>query len=391
LNVARKETKSTMRTATSVPATPNRIRRKLLIAGAALAAIAGSGLVAACGEDPKLPAGPSGPSFVAVTITGGPSTLAPGQSAQYTASVRLSDGTVQTATQAGVRWLPGNLMVLRADASGRVTALEKLGDTTLTAAVGDRDVRTEIRSTMEITVVPEGTYRVVGQVTEAESPSLGIFGARVAVTPGALVTATDSAGRYKLYGVPADANIRVTAEGYLPYERPVRLTGHATEDVPLTLSGSRLTIDGPYTLAIDVVNTCTGLSQDLLHRSYQAVVTQTGPVVEVLLTEPRFRLNETGRGNRFTGRVAGTVASFTLSSFDPESYAVVGPTDYPNVVERLASGSLLVVQGTAVATASAGGLSGTLTGQLAGWGPGFPTDLDFQGLCRSDRFTLTPR
>jgi hypothetical protein len=292
-----------------------------------------------------------------------------------------------------VRWSAGNLTVLRADASGLVTALQKLGDTTLTAAVGDRDVRSEIRSTMEITVVPEGTYRLVGQVTEAEWSSQGIPGARIEVTPGSLVTSTDQAGRYKLYGVPADANIRVTAEGYLPYERPVRLTGHATEDVPLTLSGPRLALNGPYTLAIDVVNPCTALAPDAQHRSYQAVVTQSGPLVEVALTEPRFSVNEIGRGNKFSGRVAGTVATFTFDSFDPEEYVVVGPTGYPNVVERLSNGTFLVVQGTALATASAGGLSGTFSGQLAVWGPGFPANLGYGGSCHSatHRFTLTPR
>jgi hypothetical protein len=330
---------------------------------------------------------------VAVTITGGPSTLAPGQSAQYTASVRLSDGTVQTGTEAGVRWSAGNLTVLRADASGLVTALQKLGDTTLSAAVGGPGVSTEIRSTMEITVVPEGTYRVVGQVTEAESSSQGIPGARIEVTPGSLVASTDQAGRYKLYGVPADANIRVTADGYLPYERPVRLTGHATEDVPLTLSGPRLTLNGPYTLAIDVVNPCTALAPDSQHRSYQAVVTQSGPLVEIALTEPRFRVNEIGRGNKFSGRVAGAVATFILDFFDSEEYVVIGPPAYPNVVERLSNGTFLVVYGTASVTAFAGGLSGSLNGSLAGWGSEFPTNLVFQGSCHSasHRFTLTPR
>jgi hypothetical protein len=367
--------------------------RRLLVAVSTLMAIAGATLVAACGNElpPPTSPSPSGPSFVAVTISG-PGTLAPGQSAQYTASVRLSDGTIQTAAEAGVRWSPANLTILRADASGRVTALEKLGDTTLKAAVGSLDSQREIRSTMEITVVPEGTYRMAGEVTEAESASLAIPGARVEVTPGALVTSTDGAGRYKLYGVPADANIRVTAEGYLPHERSLRLTEHATENVPLTLSSPRLTINGPHTLAIDVVSVCSALRQDYLHRSYDAVVTQTGPELAVTLTEPRFRVNEIGRGNRFTGRVAGGVATFTLDYFDTDS-VLLGPTGYPNVVERLPDGTFVVVQGTAVATASAGGLSGHLNGSLAAWGSGFPTNLDFLGSCGSstNRFTLTPR
>ena len=294
-----------------------------------------------------------------------------------------------------MRWAPGNGLILRPDASGRVTALGPLGDSTLLALVGNPAVGQEKRATMEITVVPEGTYRVVGDVTEADSSSLAISGARVEVTPGGLVTSTNAAGRYKLYGVPADAQIRVTAEGYLPHERSLRLTGHATEDVPLTLSGARLTINGPYTLAIDAVNAATCLPLASQHRSYEAVVTQTGPVVAVALTEPRFTVNQIGRGNGFTGRVVGPVATFTLG-FDEESFTFPGvpdPMSYPDVAERLPDGTFLVVWGTAAVTASAGGLTGHLNGAFSGWARGFPTNRELLGSCNSQthRFTLTPR
>jgi len=330
---------------------------------------------------------------VGITITSGPGTLAPGQSAQYTASARLSDGTVQTAAEAGVRWVSQNETMLRIDASGLVTALEKLGDTAVFAFVGNPAVGNEFRTAKPITVVPEGTYRLVGEVTEAESPSLGIPGARVEVTPGGLVTSTDGGGTYKLYGVPPDAHIRVTAEGYLPHERSVRLTGHATEDVSLTLSGQRLTIDGPYTLAIDAVNACSNVTVASQHRSYEAVVTQTGPEVSVALTEPRFKVNEIGRGNRFAGRVVGAVAEFTLDTFNPDVYRNFGATSYPNVAERLPDGRFLVVSGTAVVTASGRSLSGNFNGAFSEWSSGFPTNLQLLATCGSPthRFTLTPR
>lgn len=369
--------------------------RRLLVAVSALAAIVGATFVAACGDDVPPPTGPSPsvPAIVALTISG-PSTLAPGQSVQYTASVRWSDGTVQTAAEAGVRWARGDApILLQVDASGRVTALDALGDTTLSVSVPNPAIRQNAQAVMEITVVPEGTYRIAGKVTEAESPSSAIRGARVEVTPGALVTSTDLSGRYKLHGVPADAHIRVTAAGYVPHERSLRLTGHATEDVPLTLSAPQLTIDdGPYTLAIDAVTSCSNFPLAYQHRSYEAVVTQTGREVAVALTEPRFRVNEIGKGNRFTGRVVGAVATFTLDHFDTDS-VFLGPTAYPSVVERLPNGEFLVVTGTAVATASAGSVSGPLSGGFWLWGVGFPTNLQWLGTCASqtNRFTLTPR
>ena len=375
--------------------------RKLLVTVGAIAGIASATLAAACGDgdDRRGPdTGPSPPSFAEVTITSGPGTLAPGQSAQYTASVRMSDGTVKTAAEAGVRWSSAHARMLRADASGLVTALDMVGETTLKAAVGPLNVTTEIRAVMTITVVPEGTYRMVGTVTEAESSSLAIAGARVEVTPGAFVTSTDSAGRYKFYGVPADAQLRVTADGYLPHERSLRLTGHATEDVPLTLSGPRQTIDGPYTLAIDSANTCgLALAPALHHRSYEVVATQTGTEVVVALTEPRFRV-ENGRGNRFTGSIRGAVATLDLGYFDEEALlfggtSFFGPMPYPSVVERIPDGTFLVVTGTAVITPSSGSLSGNLDGALSAWGAGFPASPSFFGACysRTHRFTLTPR
>ena len=121
-------------------------------------------------------------------------------------------------------------------------------------------------------------------------------------------------------------------------------------------------------------------------------MTQSGPDVSVSLTEPRFRVNEIGKGNRFTGRVVGAVATFTLDYFDTDS-VFLGPTGYPSVAERLPTGDFLVVTGTAVVTASAGGFSGPLSGGFWGWGSGFPTNLDWLGTCGSQthRFALTPR
>ena len=70
---------------------------------------------------------PTGPNSTAPAVNGveinGPATLAPGQSARFTASIRLADGTLKTAEPNAIqRWRIGNPSLLQADHFGIMTA-----------------------------------------------------------------------------------------------------------------------------------------------------------------------------------------------------------------------------------------------------------------------------
>ena len=69
------------------------MRTRSFVVGA-LATIGALGLIASCGDDPKsnLPTGPSLGLPASVTIDG-PENVAPGQSVQFAAQIRLSDGS----------------------------------------------------------------------------------------------------------------------------------------------------------------------------------------------------------------------------------------------------------------------------------------------------------
>jgi hypothetical protein len=352
-------------------------------------------LVAACDDAPSsAPTGPStiGPSVSALEIIG-PDTLAPGQSVQYSASLRLSDGSTRTASPTEVRW-GSNASYVTWDAAGLVTARQLLGETDLNAEVGPLNVRDAIRGSKRIVIVPEGTFRMTGAVTEAGSPGMSIPNARIEVTPGSLAVTTGFDGQYKLYGVPSEADVRITVDGYAPFAERVQLAAHATRDFQMTLPGPRLSLAGNYTLAIDVVNQCSGapgLPTDLQHRRYDAVVTQDGFVLDVTLTEPKFRINSAGRGNRFRGQASATGAAFTLEWWEPSDSAT-----YPEVVERLTDGTFLSVFGRVLTTGSARGLSGQMIGGsgIELWDAGFPTAPVFLGGCfllSPLQFALTPR
>ena len=372
-----------------------RVRTRGTIAVVVLVALG-----AACDEPgSRIPTLPGVPSLSAVEISG-PSTMAPGQVAQFTANMRMSDGTVKAAAPAQIiRWRVGAAFapILQVDTAGKVTALNRNGETTVSVDV--RVGTTSRTATREVVVVPEGTYRIVGTVTEAGFPTLAVNAARVEVAGGTAFAITDMSGNYRLFGVPAGGVVRVSAAGYATIEETVALSSHSTKNFQLEVSGPRPTVSGPYTLAIDVVSPCpNGLAVANQHRRYDAEVSQNGPVVEVTLTEPRFRLNAAGRGNKFFGRALGggvvfTLRSYVLGIFGFYYYYYIGPEGYPDVAERLGDNSILVIEGTASTSLSGNTLSGTLNGWLSNWDSRFPTTSFFLAGCSSPThtFTLTPR
>jgi hypothetical protein len=348
-------------------------------------------VLSACTEpSSKTATSPSGPDTVSVTIDG-PSTIAPGQTAQFTATMRLSDGTTKIALAPNVTWRSSNLGVLTVSTAGVGQARGFTGETVVTADVTRLTPNSVRSASREIIILPDGTYRVVGTITDAEFPTIPVAGARVQIVPGTLQAITDTNGVYKLYGVPPGAQIQVTADGYQPLTDSVPFTTNATRNYQLTLPGPRQNLTGNYRLAIDVNGACSSLNDDLKHRKYDATIAQNGPALTVSLTEPIFRTNGT-RGNRFFGTAGATGATFTLDAYS-FYYYYYGPASYPSVAERLSNGTYLVPEGRAVTTASSGGsLVGTLAGDVSNWDSRFPSFGFFLGSCFNNiAFSLTPR
>ena len=374
------------------------------LVGGLVVAVAVVGLTSACDNDPQPIVGPGQtstgsnlPPFIVRVIINGPASIPPGQSAQFTATSTFSDGTTQTATN--IRWSSDTRLV-QVDASGLVTAGARTGEDILTAEVIGQSGGT--RATREILILPDGTYRMVGMVTEDVEPATPISGARVEVTGGTPPAAiTDWEGRYRLYGVPAIADMRVTRDGYQPHVQRLQLAEHVNQNFQLALSGMRLDLAGPYTLSIDVTcATSTPVPLELRHRSYAAALTQSGSTLEVVLTESsRFRVNTAGRGDRFGGRVDAEGATFNLEDLLDFYFYANAPSTYPNVVERVSGGTFLVVNGVATTRGTRAGLAGDLWGFASHYDSRWPLVTpgtlggSALGTCYSSthRFTLTPR
>jgi hypothetical protein len=351
-------------------------------------------LTALACSDPtsQIPTSPSAPAVTAVEI-GGPSSIAPGQAVQLVANIRLADGTIKLPSPSTpVQWFSSNTSVLRVSSTGLATG-QQVGDAQIFLVHGTGP--TQRQATKEFVVVPDGTYRLVGTIFEADFPTVPVINARVTVTPGSLTTLTGFDGRYKLFGVPPNAVVTVMKFGYTTISEGIQLSSHTNRNFNLPLTGTRLVIAGPYKLTIDFSGSCSSsnpLSPPLRLRTYDAVISQNGPEISVVLTEARFRTNPIGRGNKFVGRADSDGATFWLDPFDAYYYPY-GQIYYPNVAERLSDNTILVPQGSATTTGSAAGLSGSMQGWIDHWDARFPNfNMIHLGYCASSaQFTLTPR
>jgi len=348
---------------------------------------------------PPAPAPAPAPAVhvVAVDIAG-PESIPPGRSIQFSATVRFSDGSREPLTNH--KWVFSNELV-HVDATGLATAGQQNGEGILRVRVTTPSGFVDGIKT--ILVLPERTYRVVGVVTEEESPDIRVVGARVEVTGDSRVAAlTDFDGTYRLYGVATGAEVRVTRNGYRTHAETLDVADHASRNFQLALAGARLDFSGSYTLAIDAeCNTSTPVRPtDLRHRSYAAVLTQAGSVIDVVLTESsRFRVNAARRGDRFKGHADAGGATFVLQSFF-SYYPLYDASTYPDLLERIPDGTFLQIDGTAVTRTTPAGLTGELNGFFAHYSSGFPQVAPGAGgtlgTCwgsgtSAHRFTLTRR
>lgn len=124
----------------------------------------------ACDSGPTRPSSVAGVPQLTRLELQGPGTIAPGESAQFTLIAHLSDGTSRDVAQEAT-WNSSQPSVATIQAAGRAVAHER-EDTVLTGAFGLRT------STLEVIVVPAGTFRVTGRVVEDIGQRAPIAGAR---------------------------------------------------------------------------------------------------------------------------------------------------------------------------------------------------------------------
>jgi hypothetical protein len=281
-----------------------------------------------------------------------PRTLAPGASVQLRVIVHRSDGSTEDATSTSV-FSSQSRDVLDIAPNGVATGMA-LGDSVVSAAVQNRFPS----ATREIVVVPDGTFRVTGQVVEDDSSDLPVGGATVTADAAPAAT-TDIDGRYRLYGVRPHALLRINKSGYVAKDVPLDISDHHIENVRLTFAGPRDNFAGTYQMVIEASPSCRGAFPDnLLTRRYEAVVSQNGAEIRAVLGGATFANGRFGtRSNVIRGRVEQSqmVLEFIFYGAYYED---------PSLLEIIDDANLFTVHGQVRFSSAPSRLEGTLPGWL---------------------------
>jgi hypothetical protein len=340
-------------------------------------------LAAACDKSPTAPNRPTGGGSAPVRLEiTGPRTVPPGGTAQFSAMVQMSDGTTRDVT-AEAQWR-SNTVDLTLSTPGLVTA-QRRGDGMLSASFNG------LSSTREVILVPDGTYRLMGYVTNTVAPAGPVPLASVEVIAGigqGLRSGTTDDGNYRLYGVAGNIELRVTKAGYQPQTKRLFVADHEIGNIILALTVELSDVSGSYTLTIAAADTCsTVLPAEAMSRQYSATLTQVGPDLTV-----------TAGGATF-----GTINSFVANVIrngrvGPEgvrlSLGTLGCNGYyygcgPSLLEQIAASRFFLPSGSATLNISPTLLAGSLDGVIeVHEGPGTP-NLQRVASCRSTRHQIT--
>jgi carboxypeptidase family protein len=335
------------------------MRAQLIGVGAALMV----GL-AACGGDS--PTGPSTNARVTGLTMNGPTQIAPGQTARFTATAVYSDNsTVDVTSSTSWSAFPGG--VTRLVGPGQYEGLTA-GETRVSASYARQFARSQT-----LLVLPAGTFKLSGTVRDASGPIEGVLvEARFGGASKTLTTSFD--GQYAFYGVAGAVELIASARGYDPQDVTFTVGENTVHDVGLTTTATPLDLAGTWMFSVSASSPCSDAWPEAIRHLDEAVaITQQGTRLTFRFTAPTVQQSFVGS----SGRIAGTEFSLAIN-FD-DYYLDYGllerltPTDWVGVVGTgEGSGDQSTIRGTFkgrfdyyVTQASARFLTGVANGCVA--------------------------
>ncbi len=312
---------------------------------------------------------PTSPSTSQVTLLGirvsGPASVAPGDTAHYTATAEYSDGSSKDVTAAAL-WSPTYSEywdpVSRAGfalsfTSPGVTAAGIRGERNLFAHYEGK------RGVLNVLVLEPGTFKLSGVVSESRGRTLSGVTVQVLSGTGTGIKATTgSQGQYALYGVAGPVRVGTSADGFATEVRDVVVTRNdGTEQFALTPVETSADVSGTWTMTVAWSPSCrAGLPEIAQSRTFETQLIQQGTNFEVSINSPT--LEPTGYTGSFgSGTVLGSRVRFTFFGDSGEE----GGYTSPNVWDRLSPTELFGFSGFAEGTSKGTEIHAVLDGDLA--------------------------
>jgi hypothetical protein len=291
-----------------------------------------------------------------------PVSLAPGETGAVKATARYADGSVRDVT-AEALWTSSHPSIASI-ASGGVATGHAMGEALVSFRLGTME-----SGGRSLLVLPSETYLVSGAALAADGDA-AILGAHVELLTHAgatIATATTEWGGYRFYGVPVDATLRVSRDGFTPAMAAVASARGASLrrslDVRLSRVGARPDYSGVYELRVTA--SCqpgNPFPEALRHRRYSAVLTQD---VRLQLS---VQLSGADFFKFFTWSSVGTPGKLSgLASDDRARFFLGDSWDWgvnADLAEQLPNQTWLVIHGTADVAATPTAFVGTLDGSF---------------------------
>ena len=339
----------------------------------------------ACDGGNGSPTSPSELTLLGIRVSG-PATVAPGETAHYTATAEYSDGSSKEVT-AGALWSPTYSEtwdpVSRAGfalsfTSPGVTAAGIRGERNLFALYEGK------RGMLNVLVLEPGTFRLSGVVTDSSGGSLDDVAVEVLSGTGkGLKTTTNNIGQFGLYGVAGPVQLRTSAGGFHADMRDVVVTGNGgSETFALTPVETPADVAGTWTMTVRSSPRCrAGLPDIAQGRTYEVRLIQQGTTLQWRISSPTLeKIRDASSG--FGNTVLGSRVRLEFPGDTDE-----GEYTSPDLYDRLSPTELFGFTGSAEGTIAGQEIRLAMNGSLTYWGDGAGTFW----YCRTTDHSITLR
>lgn len=299
--------------------------------------------VASCGGDS--PSRPSGvPPPVSRVLVSGPTQVAPGGTASFTAIATYTDGSTQDVTLSA-NWSAFPAGVVRLTNPGQFDVL----------TAGETRIQASFRGTssgLPLLALAAGTFKLSGTVRDASGVvEAVVVEARFGGGSKSFTTSRD--GKYAFYGVAGAVELLASARGYDPADMTFSVSENTVRDVSLTTTATPLNLAGSWTLSLSASSPCSdSWPETIRHREEPTDITENGTRLTFKFTSPTFQPAFAG----ISGRIAGSEFSMAI---DFDDYYL----DY-GLLERPSPTDWVGVFGTGEGTGDQSTISGTFNGRF---------------------------